>query len=138
MDSVRIPGLRQITRQRVTRGVVDDCDMNRDIVSRFGGDLGGRWGIATGIPTVWGARRRPPTVQSDVIVRPGGVGRRFGLTSARTWSPGFIPSKRRALFGSTSLPASSSLSVAFMGIRCHIQSPLASRSASGDVGKRIR
>ena len=75
VESVRIPGSRQISRQSVARGVVDDRDMNRDIVSRFGGDLGERWGIATGILTICGARKRPPTIKSDLIVRTGGVGR---------------------------------------------------------------
>ena len=78
VDSVRIPGSRQISRQSVARGVVDDRGMNRDIVSRFGGDLGERWGIATGIPTICGARKRPPTIKSDLIVRTGGGGRATG------------------------------------------------------------
>jgi hypothetical protein len=50
--AVSIPGSRQILRQSVARGLVDDRDMNRDIVPRCGGDLGGKWGIATEIPTM--------------------------------------------------------------------------------------
>ena len=51
-EAVRIFGSRQISRQSVARKVVGYRDMNRDIVSRFGGDSGRKWGIATEIPTM--------------------------------------------------------------------------------------
>jgi hypothetical protein len=51
-EAVRIFGSRQISRQSVARRVLEDRDMNRDIVSRFGGDSGRKWGIATEIPTM--------------------------------------------------------------------------------------
>lgn len=48
---VRTEGSRQISRQCVAREVVGYRVMNRDMVSRFGGDSVGRGGIATEIPT---------------------------------------------------------------------------------------
>jgi hypothetical protein len=51
-EAVWIFGSRQISRQSVARRVLDDRDMNRDIVSRFGGDSGRKWGIATEIRTM--------------------------------------------------------------------------------------
>ena len=51
-EAVGIPGSRQISGQSVARKVVGYRDMNRDMVSRFGGDSGGRFGIATEIPTM--------------------------------------------------------------------------------------
>ncbi len=50
-EAVRIFGSRQISRQSVARKVVGYRDMNRDMVSRSGGDSGRKWGIATEIPT---------------------------------------------------------------------------------------
>lgn len=52
-EAVRIPGSRQISRQSVARKVVGYRDMNRDMVSRFGGDSGRKWGIPTEIPAKW-------------------------------------------------------------------------------------
>ena len=49
-EAVRIPGSRQISRQSVTREVVGYRDMNRNIVSRFGGNSGRKRGITTEIP----------------------------------------------------------------------------------------
>ncbi len=53
VEAVRISGSRQISRQSVAREVVGYRDMNRDIVSRFGGESGSRWGIPTmGMQTI--------------------------------------------------------------------------------------
>jgi hypothetical protein len=51
-EAVWIFGSRQISRQSVAREVVGYRDMNRDMVSRLGGDSGRKWGIATEIPTM--------------------------------------------------------------------------------------
>jgi hypothetical protein len=48
-EAGRISGSRQISRQSVARGGGDYRDMNRDIVSRFGGDSGRKLGIPTEI-----------------------------------------------------------------------------------------
>jgi hypothetical protein len=47
-EAVWIFGSRQISRQSLARESVG----YRDIVSRFGGDSGRKWGIATEIPTM--------------------------------------------------------------------------------------
>lgn len=52
-EAVRRFASRQISRQSVARKVVGHRDMNRDTVSRFGGDSGRKPGIATEIPTKW-------------------------------------------------------------------------------------
>ncbi len=50
-EAVGVFGSRQISRQSVAGRVLEDRDMNRDMVSRFGVDSGGEFGIATEIPT---------------------------------------------------------------------------------------
>ena len=68
-EAVRIPGSRQISRQSVARGVVEVHDMNRDMVSRFGGESGGKLGIATKIATGRFQRRSFPEEARATIRR---------------------------------------------------------------------
>ena len=65
----RISGSRQISRQSVARGVVEVHDMNRDMVSRFGGESGGKLGIATKIATGRFQRRSFPEEARATIRR---------------------------------------------------------------------